>query len=148
MKNSTKKLTGFLLLAFALMAAPLTLLASSETNNLMIIVKDDLVGGWEYTATGAPEGYDSGLLMIVKAGDTYKVQVQLAGGAMNGTDVVVKGNDIKLLAVPENDTEIIEDSKEMNFTSITNRKILKELPEEEKIKLIERYSFEENNEEK
>ena len=104
MKNSTKKLTGFLLLAFALMAAPLTLLASSETNNLMIIVKDDLVGGWEYTATGAPEGYDSGLLMIVKAGDTYKVQVQLAGGAMNGTDVVVKGNDISFKLMVEGES--------------------------------------------
>ncbi|WP_290698429.1 hypothetical protein [Lacinutrix sp.] len=61
---------------------------------------------------------------------------------------IVKGNDIKLLAVPENDTEIIEDSKEMNYTSINNRKILKELPEEDKIKLIERYSFEEDNDEK
>lgn len=94
MKNSTKRLAGFLLMIGALMIAPQVIWASSTSDDTIAMSKDHLVGGWEYTAEGAPEGYDSGLLMIVKAGDAYKVQVQLAAGALNGTDIVVKGNDI------------------------------------------------------
>lgn len=104
MKNSTKKITGFLLIAFTLMCAPQEILASSDTNDIVVVAKDDLIGGWEYTAEGAPEGYDSGLLMIVKAGDAYKVQVQLAGGAMNGTEIVVKGNDITFKLMVEGES--------------------------------------------
>lgn len=94
MKNSTKKLAGFLLMIGAFLVAPQEIWASSSSDDIVISTKDHLVGGWEYTAAGAPEGYDSGLLMIVKSGDLYKVQVQLAAGALNGTDIVVKGNDI------------------------------------------------------
>lgn len=103
MKNSTKKIAGFLLMAFMFMSIPQEILANSDTNDITIVAKDDLIGGWEYTADGAPEGYESGLLMIVKAGDMYKVQVQLIGGAINGTDIVVKGNQItfKLLVEGE-----------------------------------------------
>lgn len=104
MKNSTKKIAGLVLMACVLMVAPHTIWASSNTYDTAVVVKDDLVGGWEYTAEGAPEGYDSGLLMIVKAGETYKVQVQLAGGAMNGTDVVVKGNDISFKLMVEGES--------------------------------------------
>lgn len=94
MKNSTKKLVGLLLMIGALMVVPQQIYASTTSDATIIITKDNLVGGWEYTAAGAPEGYDSGLLMIVKTGDVYKVQVQLAAGALNATDIVVKGNDI------------------------------------------------------
>ncbi len=80
--------------------------------------------------------------------DKTALKTKVKDVAKTISEHIVKGNDIKLLAVPENDTDIIEDSKEMNFTSITNRKILKELPEEDKVKLIERYSFEDDNEEK
>ena len=104
MKNSTKKLAGFLLMAFAFMVAPQEIVANSVTSDISVVTKDNLVGGWEYTAAGAPEGYDAGLLMIVKAGDSYKVQVQLAGGAMNGTDVVVKGNDITFKLMVEGES--------------------------------------------
>lgn len=96
MKYSIQKVAIALTLVFAV--SSLSAYASQEVlkvkSGVVEIGKDHLVGGWEYTAEGAPQGYESGLLMIVKTGDVYKVQVQLAGGAMNGTDVVVKGNDI------------------------------------------------------
>lgn len=94
MKNSTKKIAGFLLMAFAFMFTPIEMMASSESNIDAIIVKDNLIGGWEYSVAGAPEGYEKGLMMIVKQSGVYKVQVQLSGGAVNGKNVVVKGNSI------------------------------------------------------
>ena len=80
--------------------------------------------------------------------DKTALKVKVKDVAKTISEHIVKGNDLKLLAVPENDTEITEDAKEMNFSSITNRKILKELPEEDRVKLIERYSFEDEKEEK
>ena len=103
MKNGTKT-AGFLLMAFMLINVPQEIWASSNTNDIAIVAKDDLIGGWEYTVEDAPEGYESGLLMIVKAGGTYKVQVQLAGGALNGTDIVVKGNDISFKLMVEGES--------------------------------------------
>ena len=106
MKNSIKKISAAMLIAVAFIAMPLhgannVQISNSETID---ILKDNLVGGWEYTAEGAPEGYESGLLMIVKAGDIYKVQVQLVGGAMNGTEIVVKGNDISFKLMVEGES--------------------------------------------
>lgn len=104
MKNSTQKIAGFLLLAFALLFVPIEMLAISERNETTVMVKDDLIGGWEYTVAGAPEGYEKGFLMIVKQGDAYKAQVQLAGGAVNGENVVVKGNKITFTLNVEGET--------------------------------------------
>jgi hypothetical protein len=104
MKNSTKRISGFLLMAFMLLGITPEVIASANNNTYSAIVKDNLVGGWEYTVEGAPEGYESGLIMIVKAGDTYKVQVQLAGGAMNGSDVVAKGNTITFKLMVEGES--------------------------------------------
>lgn len=56
--------------------------------------KDNLVGGWSYTVQGAPAGYEKGLLMIVKEGDNYKVQVQIGSGTIQGDNVKVNGNTI------------------------------------------------------
>jgi len=81
-------------MAFAFMFTPIEMMASSESNIDAIIVKDNLIGGWEYSVAGAPEGYEKGLMMIVKQSGVYKVQVQLSGGAVNGKNVVVKGNSI------------------------------------------------------
>ncbi len=80
-----------------------------------------------------------------KKPENTSIKVKVKDVAKTISEHIVKGNDIKLLAVPKNDTEIIEDAKEMNFNSINNRKILKELPEEDRIKLIERYSFDDKN---
>lgn len=104
MKNSTKKIASFLLMAFALICAPQEIVASSESNDTVVMVKDALVGGWEYTVAGAPEGYEKGFMMIVKQGDVYKTQVQLAGGAVNGENVVVKGNKITFTINVEGET--------------------------------------------
>jgi len=120
MKNSTK-ITGFLLMAFTLINAPQEIWASSNTNHIAIVAKDDLIGGWEYTVADAPEGYESGLLMIVKVGDTYKVQVQLAGGAMNGTDIVVKGNDISFKLMVEGESVTVSLSAKGSKISGTSK---------------------------
>lgn len=56
---------------------------------------------------------------------------------------IVKGNDIKLLAVPEEYEDLEENGEELKLESIKNRKALKELPEEERIKLIEKYEIKE-----
>jgi len=104
MKNSTKKIAGFLLMAFAFMYAPQEILASNASDDIAVVIKEDLIGGWEYTVAGAPEGYDKGFLMIVKQGDIYKAQVQLSGGAVNGENVLVKGNKITFTVNIEGET--------------------------------------------
>ncbi len=106
MKNSIKKLASAFILALTFVTAPIhaaTAIQKFESETVDTL-KDNLVGGWEYTVEGAPEGYESGLMMIVKVGDVYKVQVQLANGAMNGTDVVVKGNDITFKLMVEGES--------------------------------------------
>ncbi len=58
------------------------------------LIGDKFVGGWSYTVEGAPEGYESGLLIIVKEDDSYKVQVQIGGGTLLGENVMVRGSTI------------------------------------------------------
>ncbi len=96
MKNTFKKITVLFGLAITLACFPMQASMKIELmpSENVAIVKDDLVGGWEYTVADAPEGYGSGLLMIVKQDAIYKVQVQTGGGALNGSNVVVKGNNI------------------------------------------------------
>jgi hypothetical protein len=101
MKNLTKKIAGIMLMAFALISVPQEIFANSETNDVIVIVKEDLLGGWEYSVAGAPEGYNKGFMLIVKHGDAYKVQVQLNGGAVNGENVVVKGSKINFIVTVE-----------------------------------------------
>lgn len=96
MQNSTKKLGILLMLVSAFVFMPIH--AANELDNAVstkILVKDHLSGGWTYTAAGAPEGFDTGLMLIVKSGDTYKVQVQTAGSVFNATNVEGKGHKIK-----------------------------------------------------
>lgn len=106
MKNSIKRMSALMFIAVAFVVMPLQAANNVHISKTEIadILKDNLVGGWEYTVDGAPEGYESGLLMIIKAGDIYKVQVQLVGGAMNGTDIVVKGNDISFKLMVEGES--------------------------------------------
>lgn len=94
MKNATKKIAGFLLLTFALVSMPQEIAAHSETNDTNIIVKDDLVGGWEYTVEDAPEGYEEGFMLIVNQNGVYKVQIELSAGYVNGQNVVLKENKL------------------------------------------------------
>ncbi len=106
MKNHLKKIAVALVMLAAFVSMPLQAASDLELSKSEIptITKDNLIGGWEYTAADAPEGYGSGLLMIVKSGDIYRVQVQLAHGAMNGTDVVVKGNNISFNLMVEGES--------------------------------------------
>lgn len=107
MKNFKQKIIGFALIAGALMCVPMNAIANFNDDVVsgeVVIAKDNLVGGWEYTVEGAPEGYDKGLMMIVNQSGTYKVQVQLNGGAINGSDVVVKGNNITFNVNVEGET--------------------------------------------
>ena len=97
MKNFKLKIAGFALILGALMCMPTNVVAninSDLTPNEASVIKDNLIGGWEYSVEGAPEGYEKGLMMIVNQSGVYKVQVQLNGGAINGENVVVKGNKI------------------------------------------------------
>lgn len=66
----------------------------NKADALPAAIGDNLVGGWSYTVEGAPEGHQKGLLVIVKEGDSYKVQVQIGGGTLLGENVKVKGNTI------------------------------------------------------
>ncbi len=71
--------------------------ARSLTNSSCVspvVAKDNLVGGWSYTVEGAPTKYEKGLLVIVKDGDSYKVQLQVGDGTLIGENVEVKGNTI------------------------------------------------------
>lgn len=67
---------------------------NSSDLNVHVVVADKFVGGWTYTVEGAPEGYKDGLLVIVKEGDGYKVQVQIGGGTLLGENVKVDGSTI------------------------------------------------------
>lgn len=64
-------------------------------------IADNLVGGWEYTAQGAPEGYDKGLLLIVGQNGQYQVQVQNGAGTFIGENVTAKKNTISFTLMIE-----------------------------------------------
>lgn len=64
---------------------------------------DKFIGGWSYTVEGAPEGYKEGLLVIVKEGESYKVQVQIGGGTLLGENVKTSGNTINFDVTVEGD---------------------------------------------
>lgn len=122
MKNQMKKIVGLLVLSFAFINLPIN---ASEKMQLTVtetvIIGEDLIGGWEYTVAGAPEGYDAGLLMIIKVEDNYKVQVQNAGGVMNGTNVFVKGNDITFkLMVEGEEVAVSLSAKGSNMTGTSS----------------------------
>jgi len=107
MKNYTK-LIFKLFIGTLLMALPLqTIIANTAenvTHEIAVSVKDKFSGGWSYSVQGAPEGYGEGLLLIVKDGKSYKVQVQIAGGTMKGENVRTKGSTIMFDVMVEGDT--------------------------------------------
>ncbi len=74
--------------------SPVMAISQNDTNIASSLIGDKFVGGWSYTVEDAPEGYETGLLVIVKEGDSYKVQVQIGSGALLGDNVKVSGNTI------------------------------------------------------
>lgn len=71
--------------------------------------------------------------------DKTGIDAKLKDVSRTLTEHIVKGNDIKLLAVPEDYEELKNVSEEMKSASISNRKALKKLSEVDKTKLIEKY---------
>ncbi|MEX0274143.1 MAG: hypothetical protein AB3N16_07195, partial [Flavobacteriaceae bacterium] len=57
-------------------------------------LKDHFMGAWEYQAKGAPPEYSSGLLLIVQENDEFIVQVQMAHGVLNATDIKTQGKNL------------------------------------------------------
>jgi len=106
MKNYTK-LIYKLFIGAMFLAIPLhEALANNDSAVEVTIensIKDKFAGGWSYTVEGAPEGYTEGFLLIVKDGDTHKVQIQIAGATMQAENVSSKGNDIMFDVMVEGD---------------------------------------------
>lgn len=123
MKKITQRIISLTLVFGFLALIPVDLNASSTNDfvlNEITTSKDKLVGGWEFTVAGAPEGYESGLMLIVKQGDVYKVQVQLSTGSINGKNIVVQGNKITFDIAIEGDTvslELVAKGSEISGTS-------------------------------
>ncbi|HZJ19462.1 MAG TPA: hypothetical protein VFD35_03785, partial [Pricia sp.] len=82
MKQTKVKRQISLLVAILCLIAvsPVMAISQHTTDIASSLIGDRFVGGWSYTVEGAPEGYKDGLLVIVKEGDSYKVQVQIGGG--------------------------------------------------------------------
>lgn len=93
--NKFPNLIGlFLVLLLFIPVTPVMAFFQYSTDTESLFIYDKLVGGWSYTVEGAPEGYENGLLIIVKEGGSYKVQVQIAGGTLLGENVKVNGSTI------------------------------------------------------
>ncbi|WP_299531647.1 hypothetical protein [Ulvibacterium sp.] len=80
---------------------PLQEMVPQTDKNLILAIGDNLVGGWEYKAIGAPEGYDKGLILIVGQDGQYQVQVQTGMGTFRGENVTVKKNTISFTLMIE-----------------------------------------------
>ncbi len=95
-KNFGLSIVAILLAGFSAHAGTVSTATSLKNNAYvsLVIAKDNLVGGWSYTVEGAPSKYEKGLLVIVKDGDSYKVQLQVGDGTLMGENVKVKGNTI------------------------------------------------------
>lgn len=77
-------------------------------------------------------------------GTAIKVKVKEVADTLS--EHIVKGNDIKLLAAPQEYEELEEDAEEIKSNSINNRRALEALTENDRIKLIERYEIKDKEE--
>lgn len=75
--------------------------------------------------------------------DNTSIDTKVNNVASTLTEHIVKGNDIKLLAVPEDYEEMKIVGEEMNIASISNRRELKKLTDADRTKLIEKYEVKE-----
>lgn len=79
-------------------------------------------------------------------GTAIKVKVKEVADTLS--EHIVKGNDIKLLAAPKEYEELEEDAEKIRLSSINNRRALKDLTEEDRTKLIEKYEIKDKDEPK
>ena len=77
-------------------------------------------------------------------GTAIKVKVKEVADTL--AEHIVKGNDIKLLAAPKEYEELEEEAEVIKSSSISNRRALESLTEDDKIKLIERYEIKDTEE--
>ena len=77
----------------ALQASKLVSVNLLSFNNPQEIV-NNVDGVWKYTVDSAPPEYSTGLISIFSEDDVYGVEVQLAGGALKGSNISVEGNKI------------------------------------------------------
>lgn len=89
-----KQIALFIAILCLLAISPVMAISQHTTDTASGLLGDKFVGGWSYTVEGAPEGYKNGLLVIVKEGDSYKVQVQTGGDTILGDNVKVSGSTI------------------------------------------------------
>lgn len=92
--NIKSRISLFVAILCLTAVSPVMALSQPTNDTASSLIGDKFVGGWSYTVEGAPEGYKNGLLVIVKEGDSYKVQVQIGGGTLLGDNVKVKGSTI------------------------------------------------------
>ncbi|PKA97203.1 hypothetical protein B0O79_0855 [Flavobacteriaceae bacterium MAR_2009_75] len=98
MKNNSRysKFLGLMILLTsfsALQASEFVSVNLQSFNNPQEIV-DNVDGVWKYTVENAPPEYSTGLISIFNENDEYGVEVQLAGGALKGSNVSVEGNKV------------------------------------------------------
>jgi|GEM_PF-849897 len=108
-KNPIKGISGilfFTLFSYCTVLCgmvPLLEIAPRTSWSEMNTYGDNLAGGWEYTAQGAPEGYAKGFLLIIGQDGNYQVQVQNGAGTFIGENVAVKKNTISFTLMIEGD---------------------------------------------
>lgn len=83
-----------------------------------------------------------------KSIDGTAIKVKAKEVADTLSEHIVKGNDIKLLAAPKEYEELEENAEEIRISSISNRRALKNLTEEDRTKLIEKYEVKDKDEPK
>lgn len=89
-----RQISLFVAIVCLMAVLPAMAISQNTTDTANLLIGDKFVGGWSYTVEGAPAGYENGLLIIVKEGDSYKVQVQIGGSTLLGDNVKVSGNTI------------------------------------------------------
>ena len=98
------------------------------SSDVVTVLKDNLSGGWAYSVAEAPEGYEKGFLLIIKEGDSYKVQVQVGNMTMLGENVSVKKNTISFEVQVEGENVSVvltADGSKISGTSTSSAGVLK-----------------------
>ena len=107
------KLNGFLVLIITMILSGPVLATTNNSGDFLpaeclISFQDHLSGGWTYTAEGAADGYEKGIILIVDEGDNYKVQVQIGNSTILGENVTVKKNTISFKVYVEREEVSVE----------------------------------------
>ena len=132
MKNTVMKSVG--LIAMATILLNISVQANTPnpigkmSSDVVTVLKDNLSGGWAYSVAEAPEGYEKGFLLIIKEGDSYKVQVQVGNMTMLGENVSVKKNTISFEVQVEGENVSVvltADGSKISGTSTSSAGVLK-----------------------